>query len=259
MGAYLRETEALIISVTTRAIAAWAALFSIEANSSLHSAHDSSISVRPCTPLSTSCCRICSLFSRVWISPSNALAWLYSWSLLLESTLRSAVIDESSGWSWFSSACSRTISAWILAIRPYTTCCHYYLAFWLRSIAWNWLLRLSLYACSFNNWFRPLRLDDLRSSYTSRLKANVSNFMANYWQTSLTLVAMEVSADLATLRRDFCNWPNAVGSVGKSHWDVHALLLGVWRWERRLHQLKERRNIYPNLQQALLYPPTPIQ
>ena len=91
---YSKETEVLTISVTTRVTAVLAAFFLAEAYISLHLAHNSSPSIKPYTPLSTSCCKVGSLSSRVWISPSNALP------------LTSTVIIESSSWSWLSSAYS---------------------------------------------------------------------------------------------------------------------------------------------------------
>lgn len=83
------------------------------------------------------------------------------------------------------------------------------------SMAWNWDLRLLFCALSSNSRLRPMRLDYLCSSYILWLKTRISNLTAKCWQTSLTLVAMEVSVDLTTLRRDFYSWEDVIRFVGK--------------------------------------------
>ena len=100
-------------------------------------------------------------------------------------------------------------------MQPYTTCCYFCLVFWPRSTTWNWLWRSSFYARSLNSQFKLLILEDLHSSYTLYLKANVSNFTARCWQASFTLEATEESANLATLRRDFCSCADTKKLVGK--------------------------------------------
>ena len=125
----------MIMSLTTMAVAASTAFFSVKANEFLHLAQEISNLVKPRMSLSTSYCKIGFLLPMIWISPSKALAWLYSYSLHLESALRSDVTVDNSDCSWLSSACSRAISRWIFSIQPCTTCCRCCLVLWTRSIA----------------------------------------------------------------------------------------------------------------------------
>ena len=78
------------------------------------------------------------------------------------------------------------------------------------------------------------------------LKASISNLTASCRQTSLTSVTMDVSVDLAILRRAFYKWAKVAGSVGNIPSSPSLTTYKCWLIAKVTWSAEDEKKYFPN-------------